>query len=86
MDEEFKFKVGDEVVIVNVDDCVFGTNKPMKMLEGTSTTVIQRRYVKRSDKEHKCYRLHGNTWAWSENNLIAASTPLEESDFESILL
>lgn len=87
MDEEFKFDLGDEVIIVNVDDCVFGASDSMKKLEGTVASVIGCRYVARGGKAHKCYKLNGNglLWMWSENNLIAASAP-EESDFESILL
>lgn len=87
MDEEFKFDLGDEVIIVNVDDCVFGTSDSMKKLEGTVASVIGLRYVTRGGKAHKCYKLNGKglLWMWSENNLIAASAP-EESDFESILL
>lgn len=86
MDEEFKFKVGDEVIIVDVDDCVFGWNDSMKRLEGTVATVIQRSHVTRGGEARECYKLRGNTWSWSENNLIAAAIPFEESDFESILL
>lgn len=57
-----------------------------EMLEGTVASVVGRSYVTRRGKEHKCYELYGNRWSWSENNLITASTPFEESDFESILL
>lgn len=86
MDEEFKFKVGDGVVIVNANDCVFGTNDSMRMLEGTVTTVRQCYYVTTAGEIYNAYKLHGNVWTWGENNLVSASIPFEESDFESILL
>lgn len=81
---EFKFQPGDRVILVDVEDCKFGCNNHMRILEGSEATVV----TAEEDllRKFPCYRVEGNFWSWSENNFVPAVPLFEESDFESILL
>lgn len=78
--DDFKFNVGDPVIIRNVEQCPFGYNDNMLRAEGRECTIKSRSRESWSHGRLDSYTLDEISWTWGEINFeLAGKTPSEDS-------
>lgn len=77
---DFKFNVGDPVIIRNVEECPFGYNDSMFQAEGRECTIKSRSRQASRDGTSNAYTLYEVSWTWGEINFeLAGKVPSEDS-------